>query len=396
MKLRKGLALVLALGMLTAMVGCDNADNFESSSSGPAIPEGPIILEADEVKNVILFIGDGMGPEQVKFGEIMKESKLSFQEFPYFVEMDTNSIDGDGRFVTTDSAAAATALATGTLTTNGRVGMAPTSDDELETIMDIAKNMGKRTGVITTENLNGATPMGFSGHADSRNSTKTLLDSAARSGIDFFASDVTGNRNYFTDNGYTVLAYLEQYETYKQDAKLFCNMQIKAGVEEDNQTYETFHETVATALDFLSQDSDGFVLMAEGAHIDHGGHNNDIDYMVEELLAFDLGVEAALRWAYGRTDTVVIVTADHETGDLHLRDGITKDNYRDMGASADGFSYETLYYYWGSTSHSNAEVGFYVNGKNIDFAAYSYFEKDFMIKNTDTFKIMKALLENKI
>ena len=117
-------------------------------------------------------------------------------------------------------------------------------------------------------------------------------------------------------------------------------MMIKAGVEEENETYETFHETVATALDFLSQDEDGFVLMAEGAHIDHGGHNNDIDYMVEELLAFDQGVEAALEWAKGRTDTVIIVTADHETGDLHLRDGITKYNYRDM-ETANGFEYET-------------------------------------------------------
>lgn len=391
MKLRKGLALVLALGMMTAMVGC----NSGNGASGTDIPDGPIVLEVNEVKNIILFIGDGMGPEQVKFGEIMKESKLSFQDFPYFTQVDTNSLDGLGGRTTTDSAAAATALATGVLTTNGRVGLGPTHDEELETIMDVAQKMGKRTGVITTENLNGATPMGFSAHAGSRNNTIELVNSAAQSGINFFASDVTGNRNYFIGYGYSVLANLEEYEGYKTKEKIFCNMQIKAGVEEDNSTYETFHETVATALDFLSQDKDGFVLMAEGAHIDHGGHNNDINYMVEELLAFDLGVEEALRWAYGRTDTVVIVTADHETGDLHLRDGITKDNYRAM-ETVDGFEYSPVYYYWGSKSHSNAEVGFYVNGKDIDFKSYSEFGVASTIKNTAVFDIMKDLLENKI
>ena len=337
-----------------------------------------------------------MGPEQVKFGEMMKEEKLSFQEFPYFTTMDTTSSDGLGGYTTTDSAAAATAMATGVLTTNGRVGYGPERDVPLETIMDVAQGLGKRTGVITTEGLNGATPMGFSSHAVDRNLWRNLLEEAANtSEINFFASDATEDLNYFSKAGYSVLSGLDMYDVAKEDEKVYFNMKIKAGVEDDNEMYETFHETVATALDFLSQDEDGFMLMAEGAHIDHGGHNNDINYMVEELLAFDQGVEAALEWARGRTDTVIIVTADHETGDLHLRDGITKFNYRDM-TTVNGFDYETLYYYWGSTGHSEANVGFYVNGKNIKFNRYSQFSDETLIKNTDVFSIVKDLLENKI
>ena len=276
-KILKWSATLLGLMLLStgSFVGC-GTNGGNSVSTGE---NGPIVLEATEVKNVILFIGDGMGPEQVKFGEIIKESKLSFQNFPYSTMVDTNSLDGFGGYTTTDSAAAATALATGVLTTNGRVGLGPDRDVHLETIMDVAQGLGKRTGVITTEGLNGATPMGFSSHAESRNLGRQLLEEAAKSsGINFFASDATDDLNCFTKAGYSVISGLDMYDVVKEDEKIFCNMMIKAGVEEENETYETFHETVATALDFLSQDEDGFVLMAEGAHIDHGGHNNDIDY----------------------------------------------------------------------------------------------------------------------
>ena len=393
-KIVKWTATLLSFALLStgSLVACGG----DSGNDGGQTPSGPIVLEATEVKNVILFIGDGMGPEQVKFGEIMKESKLSFQNFPYSTTVDTDSLDSLGNYTTTDSAAAATALATGVSTINGRVGIGPTTEAPLETIMDVAQALGKSTGVITTEGLNGATPMGFSSHALNRNLERNLLEEAAKnSGINFFASDATDDLNCFTKAGYSVIAGLDMYEAVKEDEKIYCNMMIRAGVNEDNEIYETFHETVNTALDFLSQDKDGFMLMAEGAHIDHGGHNNSIDYMVEELLAFDQGVQAALEWARGRTDTVVIVTADHETGDLHLREGITKYNYRDM-ETQNGFDYGTLYYYWGSTGHSSAHVGFYVNGKEIKFNRYSRFNDESLIKNTDVFTILKDLLENKI
>ena len=383
----------ILLGATLSLTGCMPIWNIGGNqpTSDAEEADGTIVLEATEVKNVILFIGDGMGPEQVRFGEMMKENKLFFQEFPYSTTVNTNSLDG-----TTDSAAAATALATGVLTKNGRVGIGPDKDAPLETIMDIAQQLGKRTGVITTEALNGATPMGFSSHSEDRSLERILLEEAAKnSGINFFASDSTNDLNCFTKAGYSVISDLESYDVVKEDELVFCNMRIKAGVPEDNEDYETFHETVSTALDFLAQDEDGFMLMAEGAHIDHGGHNNNIDYMVEELLAFDLGVQAALEWAKGRTDTVVIVTADHETGDLHLNDGITKYNYRDM-ETVNGFEYSTLYYSWGSTGHSDANVGFYVNGIDIKFNRYSQFKDETLIKNTDVFLILKDLLENKI
>ena len=127
------------LGAMLFSTGCAFGGNTGEDSSTSVEPGGKVVLNATEVKNVILFIGDGMGPEQVKFGEMMKEEKLSFQEFPYFTTMDTTSSDGLGGYTTTDSAAAATALATGVLTTTGRVGYGPERDVPLETIMDVAQ-----------------------------------------------------------------------------------------------------------------------------------------------------------------------------------------------------------------------------------------------------------------
>ena len=225
-KLTAALLGVMAFST-TGLAGCGG-----NSGNDAGQENGPIVLNATEVKNVILFIGDGMGPEQVKFGEIMKESRLCFQEFPYFTTMDTTSLDGLGGYTTTDSAAAATAMATGVLTMNSRVGLGPDRDAHLETIMDVAQGLGKRTGVITTEGLNGATPMGFSSHSEDRNLWRQLLEEAANSSeINFFASDATDDLNYFTKAGYSVISGLDMYDAVKEDEKIYCNIPIKANVD---------------------------------------------------------------------------------------------------------------------------------------------------------------------
>ena len=152
-----------------------------------------------------------------------------------------------------------------------------------------------------------------------------------------------------------------------------------------------FDRVVYEALEYLSKDEDGFFLMAEGSHIDHGGHSNDISYMLRELLAFDDGVKAVLEWAKDRDDTVVIVTADHETGGLELYGDITEETLFEL----DETGYRTYKNFeWTTTGHSATDVYCFVNGADIDFASYS-FGTDERIKNTDIFQIMKDLLEGK-
>ena len=363
----------MTVSMSMAMVGCN-------------VIRGVRLKNVTTAKNVILMIGDGMGPEQIKAGELYKGKKLTMQKFPYMTKVETRSLTA----TVTDSAAAATALATGTRTANGMVGRTNDGDD-LTTIVDIAAGLGKRTGVITTEELYGATPMGFSGHSNTRDNKRELLESAAASSnVNLFACSYVQAtyRNYFTSAGYEAVEYAENISDATSE-KVFGSYIIDPLAEEmwSDGSMVGLDCLVTEALEYLSQDEDGFFLMAEGAHIDHGGHNNDIKYMLEELLAFDNAVKAVLTWAKGRDDTVVIVTADHETGGLTLNEDLKR---KDILSAYEGELDSTAW--WTSTGHTATDVNFYVNGANIDFAKYSFGESG-RIKNTDVFEIMKSLME---
>ena len=350
----------------------------------------PIILKnVTQAKNVILMIGDGMGPEQILAGEVFKGEPLTMQGFPYQTKVETCSMSSS----ITDSAAAATALATGVRTVNGKVGQNAREQD-LETIVDIAHGLGKRTGVIATEEIYGATPMGFSGHASSREDKNTLVASAvASSNVNLFISSAISYayQQEFLDGGYAQIKTIDEiseatgeklYGSYAIDATA-QSMSAEAGV-------GALDRIVTEALDYLSKDEDGFFLMTEGSHIDHGGHNNDLCYMLEELIAFDDAVQAVLEWAKDRDDTVVIVTADHETGGFTFDSGTSHEKLVEVyEADGEGDCYE-----WTTTSHTGVDVNLYINGADIDFANYS-FENSERIKNTDVFQIMKYLLTGK-
>ena len=359
------------------IAGCLAALCTVAAFSGCGASNSSITLKEvnGKAKNVILFIGDGMGPAQVLAGELFKGEPLCIQQFPYSTMVETLSY-GD---TVTDSAAGATALATGSRTVNGYIGILP-NFIELDTIMDIAHDLGKRTGVLATEPITGATPMGFLSHANNRNDSATLIEEAAAGTVDLVASYTIGGVDTmrFEEGGYTVKMSVDDISE-ATETRIFGSYNIVAAAESGSADEAVaFDRLVTEALEYLSKDEDGFVLMAEGSHIDHGGHANDIDYMLEELLAFDAAVYAAVQWAKDRDDTVIIVTADHETGGLTLARGAT---------------HETLFdkYMWTTTAHTAADVYCKINGANIDFSQYSFGSAD-RIKNTDIFEIMKSLI----
>lgn len=377
------LAAVIAFGCVVGVAACNN----------PA--EGaytPIILKNVEgkAKNVILLIGDGMGKEQVKAGSIYQGKDLVMQGFPYCVDMETVNYGG----AITDSAAAATAMATGVRTINGYVGL-DRNGNELETIIDIAAQAGKATGVITTEYLYGATPMGFSAHYNDRDRQPKLLDSALSSGnVNLFISDRYGSyRQKFEENGYRLILNEANKISEASETKVAALSKIDplAKSMSDDPAGVAFDRLVREALEYLAKDPDGFFLMAEGAHIDHAGHANDMSYMLRELLSFDDGIKAVLKWAQNRNDTVVIVTADHETGGLNLKEGLNKDNFYEMVSWDSGMTYVPAFYEWTSTSHTDRDVYCYVNGADFDYTKYSFASAS-RIKNTDLFAMMKELM----
>ncbi len=359
-----------------------------SSSSSKVDPPQPIILgNVTTAKNVILLIGDGMGPNQIKAGNLYKRDALYLESFPYQTMVETRSASD----AITDSAAAATALATGTRTTNGVIGKTQELTD-LTTIIDIASSMGKRTGVIATEELSGATPMGFASHAESRNFKKDLLQVAATSSnVNLFASYTMqfAHQDIFEDAGYTKVTDVDGISDCTSE-KVFGTYLIKASAYNGSAEAASvsFDRLVYESLEYLSKDEDGFFLMAEGSHIDHGGHDNDLKYMIDELLAFDNAVYAATAWAEEHGDTVVIVTADHETGGLQLAEGVTEDNIHEAYKTKG----ESPYYSWTTTGHTATDVYCFINGADIAFENYSSFNDKSRIKNTDVFRIMCHLI----
>lgn len=391
-KLKKWVALLSAGVMTLSMASCAGLENLLGGNSSVE-DDGPIVLKnVVEAKNVILFIGDGMGPDQVRAGELYKGETLTMQSFPYAAKMKTRSLSD----AVTDSAAAATALATGTRTINGVVGRDENGKD-LKTIVDVAAKMGKRTGILTTEEIYKATPMGFAGHSASRDNYSELHASAIATGnVNLFASYKVSDsyRNAYENAGYEKISNVADMSEATSD-KIYGSYTIRANAPSMSAGEEmgtiAFDRVVMEALEYLSKDEDGFFLMAEGSHIDHGGHNNDLMYMLQELLAFDDAIQAALKWAKGRDDTVVIVTADHETGGLELSDEATTDNLFDMSSGDGGFYYTPMYYAWTTTSHTATDVWFYVNGADVDFASYSLGDKA-TIQNIDTFQIIKDLM----
>lgn len=388
-KFLKKACVFMALALTSLSVGACNKDS-SSSSAGKPLPPKPIVLgNVTQAKNVILFIGDGMGPNQIKAGNLFyNQQELYLANFPYQTMVETNNALGE----LTDSAAAATAMATGKRTTNGIIGKTQDLTD-LTTIIDIAHSMGKRTGVIATEELSGATPMGFTSHAESRNNKQNLLTTAATSSnVNLFASYTMrfAYQDIFEDAGYTKVADVDAiseqtaekvFGTYLIDAKASSMSAVAASV--------GFDRLVTESLEYLSKDEDGFFLMAEGSHIDHGGHNNDFNYMIEELMAFDQAVFAATAWAANRNDTVIIVTADHETGGLQLADDITHEIIRDI---YDNKIKKSPYYSWTTTGHTDTDVYCFINGADVAFENYSSFNDKYRIKNMDIFRIMCALM----
>ena len=151
----------------------------------------------------------------------------------------------------------------------------------------------------------------------------------------------------------------------------------------------TYHLNDVTpyALEYLDEDPDGFVLMMEQAHVDKYSHNNDFDGVVKSMDDLNETVDIILEWLGDRTDTAIIITADHETGGLSVSDESKLANSYAGNAG-------TVYYHFSSTGHTTDKVGVFVYGFTADFSQFDYYESQHLIKNINVFDQMLDLLQN--
>ena len=341
--------------------------------------------EANPIKNIILIIGDGMGDAQIRAGELASGKTFAFRDWEN-VYCNTNSLRlATGLPVqTTDSAASGTALATGYLTNNEKIGVDP-NGTELKTILDWAKEYGKSTGVLSTDDMSGATPTAFSGHTLSRYGKEEILKSQLTSGVDLLCTDTSElARSLKTDiiaNGYTYCTDLSQMEAAMGDDMLYCLLNMGRS---SSLKLET---VVPYALNYLDQNEEGFVIMIEQAFIDKYCHEWDIAGTQDTSNSLNNTVEVVLEWLGDRTDTAIIVTADHETGGLSVgEEGQYANTY--TSASGNTFSYE-----YTTEKHSATPVFAYWYGFDVDMTPYYLDEEQTIIKNISIFDMMMNLLK---
>lgn len=278
----------------------------------PKLPSGP-----DRPKNVILLIGDGMGLSQMSAAFYYGDDKPNFTRFPVIGLITTSSC----KEKITDSAAGATAFSTGSKTSNGRIAM-DKDGEPLETLVETFSEEGLATGLVSTSSITHATPAAFYAHERSRNSENAIARQMAGSGVDFFAGGGTRyfeerERQQLAESGFQV--YLDSLQPASGSAQRLAYLLADEGlppIYEGRGNYLT--QALQMAVDFLSDDEDGFFLMLEASQIDWGGHANNSEYLITEVVDFDKAVGAALDFAEKDGNTLVIVTADHETGGFTL------------------------------------------------------------------------------
>lgn len=343
----------------------------------------PISWAQTPVKNLIIVVGDGMGFEQVKATGIYfngREGSLNFESFPYKGDMSTASASDK----VTDSAAAATAMATGVKTINGYVGRDAHARD-VPNITEIAKLAGKSTGLLTSVAVSHATPAGFGAHEDFREKKNGIVDSLlsdSRPNL-LWGAATEINPEWCQYKGYSVVHNLSDMENLSGDlgnrriAGLFANSELVWEFEPQG-TAPRLHEMTRKALELLSTDADGFFLMVEGGKIDWASHHADLYKTIHEVQGLAQSVDEILKWMQGRTDTLLIVTADHETGGLKVGANRGLRNLPDhqwtMPKSVDG-----------TLTHSGVNVPVYATGNGADAFARS-------LDNTDIFQLsIKAL-----
>lgn len=285
-----------------------------------------------KAKNVILLIGDGMGLSQITAGMIANGNRTVLEEFTITGFHKSFSYDN----LITDSAAGATAFASGVKTYNGAIGVDPDTN-VVETILEEAEEKGMATGLVATSTIVHATPASFIAHNKSRQNYEEIAEDFLRTEVDYF---VGGGKKYFDrrkdernlieelkDKGYNMNDYFNQdFKELEVEGKMFGYFTADDSPLTAEQGRDYMEDATSKGISFLDQQNEkGFFMMIEGSQIDWGGHANNSDYIVTEFLSFDHTISKALDWAKKDGNTLVVVTADHETGGYSVNRGTTMD-----------------------------------------------------------------------
>ncbi|MFT5235880.1 MAG: alkaline phosphatase [Shewanella sp.] len=277
-------------------------------------------------KNIVIMIGDGMGPAYTSAYRYYKNNpdteEVEQTVFDRLLVGTASTYPAKISGYVTDSAASATALATGVKSYNGAISV-DTSKRPLTTIMEKAKQLGLSTGVAVTSQINHATPAAFLTHNESRRNYDEIAKSLLDTDTDVMLG---GGQRYFPPKllekfeakGYQHISDFSQLDAIKAPKVigLFADIQLPWAI--NDKDAHKLSKMTSKALELLSQNQDGFVLLVEGSLIDWAGHNNDIATAMAEMDEFANAVEVVEQYVRQHSDTLMLVTADHNTGGLSI------------------------------------------------------------------------------
>ena len=289
----------------------------------PATTAGSADYFDGNIKNVIYLIGDGMGFNHLEKAKNERGISLTMDTLPLQGASMTRSHSN----AVTDSAAGGTALATGERTFNGGIGVYFSDSNAVfsypKNITELCLERGMMTGVITSDETSGATPASFSAHESDRGNTEEITEDQLNSGINLIwgASNELVTEHDAKVKGYKLIKTYDEMMALPEGSSSFGAFTNDLWtLEQSDENTPTLLQMTKKAIDLLDDTDEGFFLMVEGAHIDKHSHSNLDNNMTEALEAFDKTIQYALDYAKADGETLVIVTADHETGAIVLND----------------------------------------------------------------------------
>ena len=337
--------------VILVISSCDTSKKTESISIGTKETEVIEIKNFSDnlkAKNIILVIGDGVGPNQITLSRIAiggLDHRLFIDQMPYHGTSLTHSYNN----AYTDSAAAATTWSTGNKTKNRYLSLDP-DKEVLETIVEMLHKKGYASGIVATSSVTHATPAALYAHTDSRYEYKNIANQLINSPIDIALG---GGKELFDLNKindtHHVLTAKESLQLNFDYSKKLIGLFDDDGIQRSNEK-PTQRQMTNFALEHLNNQCNGFFLMTEGSQIDWAGHDNDANKMVEEFRDFDLTIKDLIKFVNKNNNTLLIVTSDHETGGLQI-------------LKQDG---DKVIIQWGTGRHTSIPVGVQAYGPGAE------------------------------
>ena len=342
--MKKFLTLILIANVI---FGCNTSSNNEENilnteqlviASETTVKGQRLSLIADQpIKNVIFMIGDGTGIAQLYSGQLQEvgpNGYLHAQRLPITGIVKTHAEDD----LITDSASGATAYSCGIKTKNGVIAQ-DSDGNECVTLLELSQKVGMKTGLVATSGVTHATPASFATHIDSRNKYSEIAEQLVDSEVDvilgggleyFLPLDSAGSKradqldllSNFEEQGYTIV--LNRQAMIEENSDKIVGLFSPGGLPSKNRI-PSLSEMTSKAVESLSSKENGFFLMVEGSQIDWGGHANNTPYVLREVKDFDDAIGVVLSFAEQNPGTLVIITADHETGGMTIN-GVSREN----------------------------------------------------------------------